>query len=111
MKWVAMAAEQGYAPAEYTMGVACQYGDVEGGLEAAAKWFEKAAEAGIAAAQYELGVAYINGDGVEAGKEVEGARWLYAAAAQGEKEAIEALEQLKQDPAWAQVEEALKDEL
>ena len=31
--------------------------------------------------------------------------------AQGEKEAIEALEQLKQDPAWAQVEEALKDEL
>ena len=68
MKWLAMAAEQGYAPAEYTMGVACQYGDVEGGLEAAAKWFEKAAEAGIAAAQYELGVAYINGDGVEAGK-------------------------------------------
>ena len=111
MKWVAMAAEQGYAPAEYTMGVACQYGDVEGGLEAAAKWFEKAAEAGIAAAQYELGVAYINGDGVEAGKEVEGARWLYAAAAQGEKEAIEALAQLKEDPAWAQVEEALKDEL
>ena len=42
---------------------------------------------------------------------MDGARWLYAAAAQGEKEAIEALEQLKEDPAWAQVEEALKDEL
>jgi|NorSeaMetagenome_1021524.scaffolds.fasta_scaffold1002983_1 hypothetical protein len=26
------------------MGVACQYGDAEGGLEAAARWFRGAAE-------------------------------------------------------------------
>ena len=107
MKWVETAALEGYAPAQYTMGVACQYGDAPGGLSEAAAWFAKAAEAGIAAAQYELGAAYINGDGVEEGQVVEGAKWLKEAAAQGNKDAITALEQLSQDPAWAQVEEAL----
>ena len=32
MEWVRKAAAQGYAPAEHTMGVACQYGDAEGKL-------------------------------------------------------------------------------
>ena len=36
-----------------------------------------------------------------------GARWLKAAAAQGHTEALEALEQLSQDPAWAEVEREL----
>ena len=51
--------------------------------------------------------AYINGDGVAEGQVVTGARCLKEAASQGNKDAIEALEQLSQDPAWAQVEEAL----
>ena len=41
---------------------------------------------------------------------VEGARWLKAAAAQGNREALEALEQLEQDPAWKDVELALEAE-
>ena len=107
MHWVRLAAEQGHGPAEYTMGVACQYGDVDGGLEAAASWFARAAEEGIAAAQYELGAAYINGDGVEEGQVVLGAFWLHRAAAQGHKDAVSDLEALAEDPAWAEVEAAL----
>ena len=104
IEWVRRAADQGYGPAEHTMGVACQYGDVPGGLEAAVKWFTKGAEAGIAASQYELGAAYINGDGVEEGQVVRGAIWLHRAAAQGNKDALADLKVLSQDEAWSQVE-------
>jgi TPR repeat protein len=102
--WTRLSADQGFAPAEYTMGVACQYGDEPGGAEAAATWFGRAAEAGISAAQYELGVAYINGDGVAPGQEARGARWLHEAAAAGHKDAIADLAQLALDPAWEHVE-------
>ena len=93
LAWVRKSAEQGYSPAEYTMGVACQYGDLDGGLEAAARWFRLAAEAGIAAAQYELGVALVNGDGVAMDRR-EGVDWLQRAAVQGKPEAIADLETL-----------------
>ena len=93
-RWVSAAAAQGYAPAQYTMGVACQYGDVEGGLESAAVWFAKAAEAGIAKAQYELGVAYVNGDGVGMNRTA-GVHWLLAAAAQGDDAAKQDLDTLE----------------
>lgn len=86
LEWVRRAAAQGYAPAEHTMGVACQYGDAEGGLEAAARWFRGAAEAGVASSQYELGVALVNGDGVEMDRR-EGAEMLWRAAQQGNAEA------------------------
>ena len=86
MEWVRKAAAQGYAPAEHTMGVACQYGDAEGGLEAAAVWFRGAAEAGVASSQYELGVALVNADGVEMDRQ-EGVGWLWRAAQQGNADA------------------------
>lgn len=86
LAWVQAAAAQGYAPAQHTMGVACQYGDAEGGLEAAARWFRDAATAGVASAQYELGVALVNGDGVEMDR-TEGVQWLVRAAQQGKEEA------------------------
>ena len=105
--WVERAATQGHAPAEYTMGLACQSGDAPGGLEAAASWFFRAAEAGISAAQYELGVAYINGDGVAAGMEALGAGWLQRAASAGHKGAIADLKTLRQDPAWVQLEQQI----
>lgn len=95
IRWVQLAAEQGYPSAEYTMGVSCQYGDTPGGDEEAARWFLKAAESGVAAAQYEIGLAYVNGDGVERDR-VAGNLWLGQAAAQGNVEAVEALEQLDQ---------------
>lgn len=41
------------------MGVACQYGDLSGGDEEAARWFLKAANNGIAAAQFEIGKALL----------------------------------------------------
>lgn len=104
MRWLKMSAEQGYSPAEHTMGVACQYGDAEGGLEAAVGWFRLAAEAGIASAQYELGAAYVNGDGVEAGRVLVGAYWLRRAAEQGSPEAISDLKQLRTDEGWIQME-------
>ena len=108
MRWVKAAAEQGFAPAEHTMGVACQYGDAEGGLEGAVSWFRKAAEAGIASSQYELGAAYVNGDGVDAGMVTVGAYWLRRAAAQGNKEALSDLAELRTNPDWLQVEEVAK---
>eukprot|EP00322_Chrysochromulina_rotalis_P023674 CAMPEP_0115829304 /NCGR_PEP_ID=MMETSP0287-20121206/1029_1 /TAXON_ID=412157 /ORGANISM="Chrysochromulina rotalis, Strain UIO044" /LENGTH=352 /DNA_ID=CAMNT_0003282565 /DNA_START=27 /DNA_END=1084 /DNA_ORIENTATION=- len=107
LRWVERSAAQGHAPAEYTMGIACQNGDAIGGLKAAASWFLRAAEAGISAAQYELGVAYINGDGVQAGMEAVGAGWLQKAATAGHKEAIADLLTLREDPAWRQVEQQL----
>lgn len=108
VRWLREAAAQGYAPAEHTMGVACQYGDVDGGLEEAARWFRKAAEAGIAAAQYELGAAYVNGDGVEAGLVDVGAYWLRRAEAQGNREALTDLKTLREDPAWIELEETVE---
>lgn len=92
LEWVRRAAEQGYPSAEYTMGVACQYGDADGGLEAAARWFRSAAEAGEAKAQHELGLALANGDGVAVDRR-EGSLWLQKAAAQGHSEAKADLEQ------------------
>ena len=71
--------------------ITAQYGDLDGGLEAAARWFRLAAEAGIAAAQYELGVALVNGDGVAMDRR-EGVDWLQKAAIQGKAEAIADLE-------------------
>jgi len=64
MGWVRAAAAQGFPSALHTMGMACQMGDTEGGLEGAAEWFAQAADAGVAASQYELGLALFNGDGV-----------------------------------------------
>ena len=75
------------------MGVACQYGDAEGGLEAAARWFASAAEAGEAKAQHEYGLALVNGDGIGIDRRT-GAEWLQTAAAQGHAEAKDDLAQL-----------------
>ena len=65
MKWYTKAAEQGYASAQYNLGV--MYANGEGVLEndkTAVKWYTKAAEQGYADAQYNLGVMYDNGEGV-----------------------------------------------
>lgn len=96
LQWVEKAAAQGYPSAEYTMGVACQYGHAPGGLERAAVWFLSAAEAGEAKAQHEYGLALANGDGVEIDRR-EGAAWLEKAAAQGHKEATDDLAQARRE--------------
>lgn len=63
--WYRRAADQGYAPAQFNLGVMLGAGrgvpkdDVE-----AAKWYRKAAEQGDAGAQFNLGARYNNGRGV-----------------------------------------------
>jgi hypothetical protein len=64
-KWYILSAEQGYAKAQYNLGV--MYGNGQGVLQdykTAFKWYKLAAEQGDADAQYNLGVIYALGKGV-----------------------------------------------
>ena len=81
------AAEQGYAEAQFNLGV--MYDDGQGVAQnyaEAAKWFTKAAEQGYADAQYLLGEMYISGQGVKANDE-KAIQWLRKAAKQGHAKA------------------------
>ena len=83
VKWYRKAAEQGYAKAQYNLGV--MYGKGEGVAEddrEAVKWYRKAAEQGIARAQYNLGNRYLRGEGVPEDDQ-EAVKWLRRAAEQG----------------------------
>ena len=65
MRWWRKAAEQGYADAQFRLGLA--YGSGEGvamDKRGAVRWYRKAAEQGHAKAQTNLGYAYDNGGGV-----------------------------------------------
>jgi TPR repeat protein len=58
-------AEQGYAKAQYNLGVMYHNGEgVPQDDAEAVKWYRKAAGQGLADAQYNLGVMYKNGEGV-----------------------------------------------
>ena len=81
--WYRKAAEQGYASAQYNLGVLYENGDgVPKDAAEAALWYRKAAEQGYASAQYNLGVLYENGDGVPKDA-AEAALWYRKAAEQG----------------------------
>ena len=78
-------AEQGYADAQYNLGL--MYANGEGVIEddkLAVEWYTKAAMQGGAAAQYNLGVMYYNGDGVIEDF-VASYAWLSNAKANGNK--------------------------
>lgn len=82
VKWVRKAAEQGFADAQYKLGVMYKYGwGVEQSYEKAAEWYLKAAKQGLAGAQYNLVRMYKNGLGVEQSAE-EALEWLQKAANQ-----------------------------
>ncbi len=77
-------AEQGFAPAQYNLGII--YGKGFGGPQdyvEAAKWHRKAAEQGLASAQYNLGIIYRYGLGVPQDY-AEAVRWYRKAAMQGD---------------------------
>ena len=79
-----LAAEQGYASAQFNLGV--MYDTDEGVPEddvEAVRWFRLAAEQGHAGAQFNLGVIYSNGEGVPE-DDVEAVRWYRLAAEQGD---------------------------
>jgi len=79
VKWFRKAAEQGYAAAQYNLGVCYKKGEgVSQDKAEAVNWYRKAAEQGVAKAQYNLGVCYDNGEGVSQDK-AEAVKWFKAA--------------------------------
>ena len=65
VKWNRKAAEQGFANAQYDLGVTYYNGQgVPQDYAEAVKWYRKAAAQGKADAQYNLGLMYHNGQGV-----------------------------------------------
>ena len=65
MKWFRLAALQGYAPAQYNLGLMYDKGQgVPQDYAEAVKWFRLAAQKGIASEQNNLGTMYANGQGV-----------------------------------------------
>ena len=76
-------AEQGYATAQFNLGV--MYANGEGVPEddaEAVRWYRLAAEQGYALAQSNLGLMYANGEGVPE-DDAEAVRWYRLAAEQG----------------------------
>ena len=83
IKWFHMAAEQGYASAQYNLGVCYEYGHgVPQDYKMAVKWYLEAAKQEDKTAQYNLGICYFNGHGVtqDYGEAV---KWFRLAAEQG----------------------------
>ncbi len=76
-------AEQGYAEAQYNLGVMYDSGrGVRQDYTEAVKWYREAAEQGDIEAQYNLGAMYYNGQGVRKDY-AEAIRWFHKAAEQG----------------------------
>jgi hypothetical protein len=65
VKWYRLAAAQGYAPAQSSLGLAYEKGQgVPQDYQEAVKWYRLAAAQGNQFAQAKLGVMYTNGTGV-----------------------------------------------
>lgn len=82
-KWFQKAAEQGFAGAQWILGLMYVKGaGMPKSDEEAAKWFRKAAEQGFADAQFKLGRMYYQGEGVPK-DDMEAVKWMRAVADQG----------------------------
>lgn len=94
VKYFEKAANQGFANAQFFLGVCYAGGEgVTEDLQKAAIWIEKAANQNHGRAQLVLGSLYENGGGVE--KDLEKAKyWYQKALANGEEDAKKALEEL-----------------
>lgn len=88
--WYRKAAEQGDAQAQFELANELMPDGFGFGESEAVEWYHKAAMQGHAGAQYELGMCYAKGRGVQKDLSV-AMRWIRAAAAQGDKQAIEYL--------------------
>jgi TPR repeat protein len=83
VKWYRKASEQGYALAQFTLGLCYENGvGLEKDSSEALKWICEAAEQGSAAAQLDLGMRCISGNGLEQNAD-EAVRWFTKAASQG----------------------------
>jgi len=99
LTWLRRAAERGYAPAQFRLGVSLAGGDTLENIKAslagkpqpqgsvqAVYWYRKAAEQGLNEAAFNVGSMYAHGEGVPRDY-AEAARWYRKAAEQGLKEA------------------------
>ncbi len=106
VKWYRLAAEQGAAEAQnslgfmYDTGRGVQQDDVE-----AVKWYRLAAEQGNAAGRYSLGAMYANGRGVPQDY-VKAHMWFNLAAAQGDTAASSKRDEIAKRMTPEQVAEA-----
>lgn len=83
MKWYRKAAEQDFAPGQFNLALAYEYGDgATKDLSKAVEWYRKAAEQGMAEAQCNLGVCYANGLGLTKDN-IEACKWLLLASVAG----------------------------
>lgn len=95
VRWYRLAAEQGHAGAQYSLGVHYALGQgVEKDYPESARWYRLAAEQDHAGAQYLLGSAYETSSGVEHDFS-EAVRWYRLAAENGDEKAKERLESLE----------------
>jgi TPR repeat protein len=95
-------AESGDAHAQYELGRA--YADIWNPKEAS-RWYRKAAEQGVADAQYLLGQSYATGEGAPRDN-VEAYAWFCLAAAQQNRQAMNARGKIVRQMSRAEVEEA-----
>jgi len=104
--WYRKAAEQGYAKAQYNLGVCCDKGRglPKDHVEAAA-WYRKAAEQGHTKAQFNLGVSYKYGQGLPQDS-VEAYAWLGLAADAGEPRAAASQDEVALDLTRPRLEQA-----
>jgi TPR repeat protein len=92
--WLQHAAAEGYAKAQYRLGIMCAEGTgVKQDYKQALEWFRRAAEQGFVPAQYRLSLLYAKGRGVVQDY-FEAYKWCYAAARTNESYALKALEKI-----------------
>jgi TPR repeat protein len=115
IRWLTLAANQGYAPAEYELGHIYLYGSgVPSDYQQALRWEEKAAQQGEAEAQRDLAFMYEQGFGIKADPQ-QAILWNRKAAEQGEREAqlqlAKAIESSHRTEAMAWYQKAGRQEL
>ncbi len=83
VKWFHLAAKQGHAPAQHSLGTCYFEGNGEAkSYDEATLWYEKASEQGYAPAQFDLGWCYYEGKGKTKSYN-EATKWYKKAADQG----------------------------
>jgi len=98
VKWWVKAATQGYADAQYCLGLSYYLGQgLPRDVVQAAKWWRKAADQDHPDAQYFLGLSYSAGHGVPKSPPL-ALYWLNRAAKQGNRAALEAMRKIVASP-------------
>ena len=106
MKWYTLAAKQGYASAQYNLGVMYAIGKgVPQNYKSAVKWFKLASKQGVVDAQYNLGVMYEGGLGVIHNK-IYAHMWGTLAAANGHENGVKVSEFVANRMTPSQIEKA-----